>query len=628
MDISGRINDQRLVFLTRQALRRELPDRLVITGLGELVARSTAVFELEPLVVRALRARGSRSNGTLLLQATTAPDPSAPSETDWQAVSVEQLFASTELNQDFVDQATHLLDYHWQLHSRAYGLMFSIRIALRLSPSSSLSALARKPQGRVGPLLQAIGRVLYETSDAKSLVDVLIRSRNPLLRVMGARALGGSEHGIRTVGEMSLVHAALLAAGWNDADAHWIVAQRLKDVLHQRFGARRLVGELEATQANGRRLSTRHQADVAAELEKAAAERLGDARQRRADVEADVQTLVALLARTWPTQVEVDKTLERIESCMVDGNKIKLEVAEALPPGPARNAMLDLALQNFDDRIGLREPAKALEEYFIDPVRDVVLETRIAARALILRYENEQKDLGKRAGQRIAKLSVAARKILSRPFARARNNRRHQSAVARLACALGFVLEVAAQLPAEREAEARVLAQLAVDHAKDLLRKAPDDEIVLPYLERLACVANWTMRDGFASDRRPEWACDDQMQPFARALAAWTDPAFVAANRDRALVLFKAAAKPALDRHVECFSYGAAVNLLDAALATHRADRGIVATIRTLWVDVEAAFATYRRNTWPAQALCEAAANIAGLKTDPTTRQTLLAKVC
>ena len=135
----------------------------------------------------------------------------------------------------------------------------------------------------------------------------------------------------------------------------------------------------------------------------------------------------------------------------------------------------------------------------------------------------------------------------------------------------------------------------------------PDDEWASPYVEQLACVAVWTMRDGLAPDKRAAWALDAALQPFARAFAAWTDPGFVSERRECAEDLFRAAGQPALDMRVERFGYDAALTLLDAALATHRSDPSAIRTLRAMWSETEANFAPYGRDPWPAQALLDAA---------------------
>ncbi|MFT9017896.1 hypothetical protein [Acetobacter malorum] len=627
LDIDGSINNRRLVYLTRLALRRELPDRTIIDGLGELSARCSS--DLETLVLRAFGRRRMRFDGATLVAKIAAPDLiGSLSVNDWYAVSMEQSFASTKLDQDIVACATDLLENSYRSYSRAYGLLFSIRVALQLSPASTLSSLIQKPEGRVVPLLQALVKILCESANTRPQIEALLRCKNSLLRVMGALTLSGGGWFKQDSVDMLAIHGQLLAAGWTDIDAHWIVAQRLKNVAHERFRVRRHVADLETQQARHRRMPTRRPADIAAEQEKVAEQRLEEARKRCTGVEAQVKALVELLAKTWPTLDVAEETCQRIDPCMIDSNEIRLEVAQALPPNDARRTMLDLVLQKFEDLIGLREPEKALEEYFFVSGADVVDETRIAASALVMRYEHEQTKIGRRAGQRIDKLSKAAQKILSRPFARARNHCRYQSAMARLACALDFALDVANLLRIEHEKEARTLATLAVDHATHLLLQAPDDEDALPYLEQLACHAIRTMQDGLAPDKRAEWACDSRLPSFVRALAAWTDPIFVANSSGYAMDLFRAAGKPALKMCVKCFSYYAAITLLDAALAVHRADRVMIATIQRMWVDVEVAFAPYPRDIWLAKALLETATTIANLKADPTARQTFLAKIC
>jgi hypothetical protein len=622
-----RVVDHALGYLTRRALRRGPPDRLALAGLGEIAARSTC--DIEPLIVRALRARRPRPPGSVLVTfAGTGAWPDEDRERHWRAISLEQLMAGKALNQPLVDQASYLLDHPWELRSRAYGLNFVIRVALQVSPASTLTWLATYPKGTTVPLLKAIGHVVGRSRHAGPLIEALLRCHSPLLRVMGARALGKSGWEDRDPAEMAATYGRLVAAGWSRTDAHWIVAQRLKDLLHRRFGARRHVTELEFQRARDFRSPDAPRLSWEIDSAKAAARRMEEAKSRLAQVETGVATLLELLAKTWPADVDAALARARIDSCFVGGNAIRLELAERLPPGEARNTVLDEVLRHFDDQLGLREAAPAFEEYFLVKGPEIVAEIRIATRAFVLRHEQDKKSVGRKAGQRIARLSNAARALLERPFARARNHARHQSAIARLACALTFVLEVAKALAIDREAEAKTLAALGVEHAGDLLRMVPDDEWASPYVEQLACVAVWTMRDGLAADKRGAWALDAALQPFVRALAAWTDPSFVSERREYAEDLFKAAGHPALDMRVERFGYDAALTLLDAALATHRSDPSAIQTIRAMWSDTEANFAPYGRDPWPARALLDAASAMLPLKADPALRHMLMARLC
>lgn len=622
-----RVADHALGLLTRQALRRGPPDRLALIGLGELAARSTC--DIEPLLVRALRMRRPCPPGSALVTLTGArAGPDEDREGHWRAISLEQLMAGTTLNQTLVDQASHLLEHPWELRSRAYGLNFAIRVALQVSPASTLTWVASDPKGTTAPLLEAIGHVVGCSRHAGPLIEALLRCNSPLLRLMGARALGKSGWEDRDPTEMAAAHERLIAAGWSRADAHWIVAQRLKELSHRRFAARRHVIELEVQRARDFRAPNAPRLSWEVDLAEAAARRLEEAKARLTQVEAGVATLVNLLAKTWPAEIDAVSVRTRIDSCVVGGNAMRLELAEALPLGDARQAMLDDLLRRFDDQLGLRDPARAFQEYFLIRGPEILAEIRIATRALVLRHEQDEKGVGLRAGQRINRLSIGARALLGRPFARARSHVRHQSATARLACALTFALEVANALAIDREAEARELAKLGVEHAGDLLRKVPDTEWVSPYVEQLACVAVWTMRDGLAPDQRRAWALDPMLQPFARAFAAWTDSNFVAERRECAEHLFRAAGQPALDMRIERFGYDAALTLLDAALATHRSDPRAIQTLRTMWSETEANFAPYGRDPFPARALLDAASAILPLKADPALSHTLMARLC
>lgn len=621
------VADHALRLLTRRALRREPPNRLALAGLGELAARSTC--DIEPLLVRALRTRRPRPAGPALVTLTgTKAGPDEDREGAWRAISLEQLMAGATLNQALVDQASHLLEEPWALRSRAYGLNFAIRVALQVSPASTLTWVASDPKRTTVSLLEAIGHVVGRSHHAGPLVEALLRCHSSLLRVIGARALGKSGWDDRDPTDMERAHQQLIAAGWSRADAHWVVAQRLKDLLHRRSGARRHVAELEAKRAHDFRRpdAPRHSWEV--DLADAAARTLEEAKAQLARAEDGVATLVALFAKTWPTEVDAASVCARIDSCVVGGNAARLELAEALPLDEARKAMLDDVLRRFDDRLGLREPASAFQEYFLVRGPEIVAEIRIATRALVLRYQQDEKGVGLRAGQRINRLSIAARALLGRPFARARSHVRHQSATARLACALTFALEVANALAIERKTEAQNLAKLGVQHAGDLLRMVPDSEWVSPYVEQLACVAVWTMRDGLAPDQRGVWALDPMLQPFARAFAAWSAPDFVAEQRECAEDLFKAAGQPSLDMCVERFGYDAALTLLDAALATHRSDPRAIQALHAMWSETEANFAPYGRDPRPARALLNAASAIVPLKANPALRHTLMARLC
>lgn len=616
-----------LSLLTRRALRRGPPDPLVLAGLGELDARSNC--DIEQLLVRALRTRRPRPlRSALVTPIETKVGPDEDRESHWRAISLEQLMAGTTLDQTLVDQASHLLGHPWELRSRAYGLKFAIRVALQISPASTLTWVASHPKETTVPLLEAIGHIVGSSRHAGPLVEALLRSHSPLLRVMGARALGKSGWDDGDPTDMTAVHGRLIAAGWSQADAHWIVAQRLKDLSHDRFRARRYVAELEAQRARDFRNPDPPRLSWEVDLAEAAARRLEEAKVRLAQTEAGVATLVALLARTWPEAGDETSVGARIDSCMVGGNAMRLELAEALPAGEARQAMLDDVLRHFDDQLGLRDPARAFQEYFLVRGPEIVAEIRIATRAIVLRYQQDKKGVGRKAGQRINQLSIAARTLLGRPFALARSHVRHQSAMARLACALTFALEVANALAMESEADARILAKLGVDNACDLLRMVPDTEWNSPYVEQLACVAVWTMRDGLAPDQRGAWALDPMLQPFARAFAAWTDPNFVAERHEYAEDLFRAASQPALDMRVERFGYDTALTLLDTALAVHRSDPRAIRALRAMWSETEANFAPYGRDPWPAWALLNAASAILPLKADPALRHTLMARLC
>lgn len=620
-----RINGRALDKYIRIALRRESPTGQVIVGIGEIAANchSNALTILERFFSRSR----PRVNGRVLVaQMLDARGGERETTISRHKLAIEQMVESGTPDWPTHRLISWLFEQPFEIGYGRHGLILAMRIALRLSPSDFLAWSACRTAGVVQPLLSALISELYDPHSKGRVEDALIRAQKPSLRLLGALSLGKPPRGAGLAG-MEPVYHRLLAAGWEVDDALWIAALPLKAQSHRRFN---LVDRLEALE-HERNAIVENPANYVGGAERASAglemlrQEISEVENCLATVEAAIAASISAIAGIWPNTRPCDGALDRLDDIFVGGAELRQDMARALPAGAGRAALLERTLADFVELIGLDRPDQSVRSYFLTDGDTLILATHMAAEAMLICYSDDAKGPGKRTGQLISPLVTVAQTWLGKPFLRARQPATFQGSMVRCACALVFAFHVASMTKLERRSDVAVLGSLAVEFTENLLRGAPDDEYLSPYLELLAIAAiNW-MRDQPQDDKRAQWVGDTHMTPFARALAGWTSPAWVDENKEIAGRVFLTAVRPSLRTRPGYLGPGRAFALLDAGLRTHLEASAAIAQLRRLWCEASQSCGPARSNAHLGMHLLDAAKGdpdaIAALKLYPALRR-------
>lgn len=612
----------------RRRLRHARPDSVVLTGLGELAARCHV--DAARILARELRWQTSERDVARWVREARQTRPAADTpQIDRAGVSRSQLLQEGDISWKTLEAVTSLLHHPWDERSRRYGEAFVSRLGLALAPR----AVVQGDAASAAPLVTAAVGMLWRAESREPLIEALLRSDKPALRLLGAAAMDNPE--LEDSGKVSLAgrHARLRAAGWPPEDAHWMAATSMKDAGHRLFRQRHRLHALElervrieadpSTCLGGANRAPYRLEELEGEIRRFATE--------LSATERELEAQATELAECWPAAGLSKEALQRLDAVFVGRGEVRELVAARLPPGPARTALLDLTIGSFADMTGVSDAANAFRTFFFRDEEEVFGAARGAARALLLRHEEDAKGTGHRTGQLVAPLIQAGERLLAQPFLAARRPAAHQAALARTACALVLCLEVVGQAPAERQPEVGRLAELAVEHAGILLRRWRNDEGASPYLDQLALMTSLLMRDSPAVDRRAAWRPDVRLAPIARACAMWSDAQAVRSDPALADALFESAAYPALHLRPGRCGYARALLLLDLALTTCRGDAAVLRQLGGLWARAAPRFARHGVDLSLGDVLQAAAAGdataLSALRADPRVRRTLTAQL-
>lgn len=552
--------------LTRSiaSLPRE-PDRLaaLLCGFGEMAARSH--FDPMPIVEAKLRQHCLSERDLTELAgvavALTWKDRRPPSV---RQITVAQAFAKPALDWDLLEFARSWVRHEPEMSlGGGYGLVFALRIVLRLSPS----ALRRWHQRNSGMLatsvlMPVIGAELWHDRDRLS--DRLLATRIPCSTAF-AIAIGAEPAALEAgpVSYLALV-SKLTATGTSTADAIWQTAHVLKDAVHRHYfiASQGLVFE-------ARRDRKQRTAAGAPDLSNWIAARRAEHSQRQADHDLRLETLLSDLAGIWPADGLSETQMDVLDRAFVDTPQIRLRLAEKLAHPANRHSLLKRNIDQFRKELGLfAEPDKAFDAFYApEPERfyDLALMT---ARSFIALNRDTPEAIGHKTSSFLAKGVAAALALIEQPFIAARQPMRWHSALSRTACALIFALLVAGSVdPADRQAVEK-LRQLALQHTANVLALGQSSSRERNVLDTLSGLAIQAMMAGPAErDELIAWSQRRDLPAMTRARALFAVALWQPADSQRARDLFCEAAQLPLSARAEPEHLNRLAGLVDLAAA-------------------------------------------------------------
>ena len=308
--------------------------------------------------------------------------------------------------------------------------------------------------------------------------------------------------------------------------------------------------------------------------------------------EALLDSMMSELAAVAPSQALEHQAYLHLDRVFVGAAAMRNRFASASRPGAFRDRLYKRTFEDFFEQLGANDPATAFNDYFLND--EIYEDAREAAIAFVGMYADKPKDLGRMAARRAQDLAVAATNQMGRPFAQARNPAAFQSAVARYAGIVFWVLRVIEAAPDANSNNLNPLRNMVFDHAENVLCTMPDDEFSGAIVDTLAISVVVHMSNHPDLDRRETWLRREDLTPAARAFAAWSRGPSSPEDLALAEHLFVEAARPRLHTHAQRHGFGRALRMLDLAAATLLTEAPQeICRLDRLWEGVSPAFAEY-----------------------------------
>lgn len=543
------------------------PDRLaaLLCGFGEMAARSH--FDPMPIVEAKLRQRRlSERDLTELAAAAVALAWKDKQPPPVRQIAIAQAFAKPVLDWDFLELTRSWVRHEPEMsRGGSYGLVFALRIVLRLSPSA-LRCWYKRNSGKLvtSVLLPVIGAELWHDRD--TLPDRLLAMRIPCSTAF-AIAIGVEPAAPEAapVNYVALV-AKLTATGTSTSDAIWQTAHVIKDAVHRHHF---IASQGQGLVFEGRRDRKQPTVAGAPDLSNRIAARRADHAQRQSDHDLRLEALLNDLAGIWPLDGLVENQLDELDNAFVDTPQIRLRLAEKLVHSTNCQSLLKRNIDQFKKEVGLfAEPDKAFDAYYApEPERfyDLAL---VTARSFISLNRDTPEEIGRKTSNFLAKGVAAALALLEQPFMVARQPMRWQSALSRTACALIFALLVAGSVePAFRQAVEK-LRQLALMHAAHVLALGQSSSRERSVLDTLSGIAIQAMMAGPAErDELIAWSRQRDLPAMTRARALFAVTRWQPADNQQARDLFCEAAQLPLSTRAEPEQLNRLAGLVDFATA-------------------------------------------------------------
>jgi hypothetical protein len=595
----------------------------VLHGLGEMEARSDGGF-LEPMINLVKRCR-PHPDLARVLNAAARRDGEHKHPPTFESLAFGQWIAQARLDWGSFEQAIRSQEHPRHLAAWRYGLAFTARLALTLSPHAVDRWLRAHPGH---PAIAVVGTAAQELQLPWNRVPgavSLLASRTPALRCIAAAAL------VEPVGPgkaLPLEDCAqvLESGGFAAGDVAWMLGWRLKRVVHARYwvghqieqivARRRYVEAHPEAAVGGRRNAT---AEVQG-LEKQVAQ----AKQRQAELADSLETTIRDLAAIWPAQGLTQEQRRQLSPIFVETPEIRYRLAMELPPGADRDFLLQANIAQLRAFLGLGDGlSEALASHFHRDEGQFEQIDTWTAQSMVALYVRDKVGVGRRTGLLLQPMSDAADAMIAQPFAAGRHPVSWSSTMGRAAFAYRFALSVVAVVPMEQKASVAILNGMALDHAFVLLSGARWEGEHDRLFDRLAAQAVGCLALQENSDTaRLRWAQSEALPDFARALALWSSPTLVESHQALADALFHCVAELPLSRGAYNAQASRLLSLLDNALAiaAKNGDLGRRDRLISLW---DAVYAPWRPlcDDWTEAARLMAAAVAA----DGPERRTLLA---
>lgn len=571
------------------------PDRLaaLLCGFGEMAARS----HFDPMLIveaKLKQRRFSERKLTELAAAAVALSWKDGRPPPVRQVAVAQAFARPALDWDLLEFARSWVGHEPEMSlGGSYGLVFALRIVLRLSPSA-LRLWHHRNSGKLvtSVLMPVIGAELWHCR--VTLSDRLLATRIPCCAAFAIAI--GAEPAVPEAAPVSYLAlvAKLTATGTSTADAIWQTAHVLKDAVHQHH--------FIASQGQGRVFAARRdqkQRTAAGAPDKSnwIATSRGDHAQRQSDHDLRLETLLNDLAGIWPADGLSETQMDVLDPAFVDTPQIRFRLADKIAHPANRQSLLKRNIDQFKAEVGLfAKPTSAFDAYHApEPERfyDLAL---VTARSFIAVNRDTPQEIGRKTSNFLAEGVAAAFGFLEQPFIAARQPMRWRSAISRTTCALIFALLIVGSVePAFRQAVER-LRQLALMHAANVLALGQYSIRERSVLDTLSGLAIQTMMAGPAErDELLTWSQRRDLPAIVRARALFAVALWQPTDNQQAHDLFCGAAELPLSARAEPDHLNRLASLLDfaAAKAWQADDAARLTLLVELWSSIKPAWGSH-----------------------------------
>lgn len=557
MDADGtwRVNDRALERMVKAGIKysTRVPENLgaVLCGLGELAAKCEygtirSEYDIDPYIRRWLSRHRRKIRWPLALSQATSLKTRRlelrglrDRQREAESIgTVDHMLSHKSLTPGLWNATLAVNHGRTVMPSMREGLRFTARMALCVAPSALMRWVRKDAdktaQWAVIDMLENL--VVWSGRNAMRNATSLLETKDPLGIMFAARVLINPplRGPVPALGDSWRL---LLRAGIAQEDACWLcspaistgsdrlreASMRVEHLEKQRmaFGAHDPAKPLLNSEID--RLET--------ELEKARAYKASVA-----DIDAaNLPTFAAILKQTVISRDTWELILRELPSSHAE----RRELAITIGAGEARRLLLERNVDDLLNAIGAKEEQPRFLDYFTLDKRRFFELSDGAAQALMMLAADSDKRVGQMASQKIGSLAVAAGRQLDEPFVRVRHYTRWQSALGRYACAIAFAFSVADALPVDRRSEIKKLVELALGHARNILKQAPEPFAPKEWWFEYVSLAmiRWTEIQRTAADM--EAIALDETQPFlVRSLALWSGHELTRKHTELALECF------------------------------------------------------------------------------------------
>lgn len=562
--------------LAKSALKRlpSKPGQLgdILHGLGEMAARAHDAQFL-PLVVDCLRRRRGRLRLEESLDAAIKRDGKIRRPVQFGDLAFAQWLSRANLRWDTFHAALVRIGHPHDLFGGGrFGLRFAARVILTVDSRAIDKWIGAHPDS---PSVAAIGGAALSMVfpfDGSAAIAPLLKSRNAAIRCLAAVSIVCPVNVQPLLLSFHECHAALVAGGFEAADATWMTGIRIKHAIHERYG---LEHQREQETARLRYLeqspdgATGGRRNAEAELQMLRT-RLSHREERYSKLLPELEEMLNSMATDWPDEGLSDRQMAALENIFVDTAEFRHRLAEKLSHQGNREWLLKRNVSRLRDFIGLAgKPADIPTAHFHANEQRFEAIEQWTARSLILLYENDTRGIGKRTSDLVSVVAMAAERLVEQPFIASRKPEAWQSVMARAACADRFALTVVARVPEGQRAAVARLNELAIDHTFTILCAKYPPADALQLFHQLSAQAVKQM--GFLSnpdDLREKWGLAEDLPDFSRALAIWSSANLVEKHKALASMLFRRNGLLPLSRNGSDLQMSRLLTLLDLAIAS------------------------------------------------------------